>query len=361
MEFIGSMYQEIAQKLLSAPKKWLVTGAAGFIGSHLVERLLRLNQTVVGLDNFATGFKSNIERVLTGVSSQQKEAFTFIEGDIRNFDVCKKTAKNVDFILHQAALGSVPRSIEDPAATNDVNVGGFVNLVFAAKENKVSRFIYASSSSVYGDNQDKIKVEERAGTPLSPYAVSKKANELYAATFSAHYSLSLIGLRYFNVFGPRQNPHGVYAAVIPRWISNLIHAQKCTIYGDGETSRDFCYIENVVQANILAVGAKSPNPLAVCHDVYNVACGESTSLNALYKLISKDIIEIYGSINNPEPSYCPFRPGDIKHSLADCSKAKENLGYHPPVGVKEGIKRTVESHYSSSSSSKLSSSSSSSS
>ena len=312
----------------SAPSQtWLVTGAAGFIGSHLVEALLGAGQRVVGLDNFATGHRSNLDLVTQGAGDR----FRFVEGDIRDLDTVREAVRDADVVLHQAALGSVPRSLADPLATDSVNVHGFVTVAWAAKEAGIQRMVYASSSSVYGDHPALPKVESEIGQPLSPYAVSKRTNELYADTFSRHYGMQIVGLRYFNVFGPRQDPAGPYAAVIPKWFDALVDGDRCTINGDGETSRDFCYVANVVQANLRA--ALSPD----ARGVYNVAYGEQTTLNELHDAI-RDLV----ATRTPEaarltPVYADFRAGDIRHSLADVSRARHDLGYDPTHDVSAGL------------------------
>jgi UDP-N-acetylglucosamine 4-epimerase len=345
-----NQYEITKQTLLNSPKTWLITGVAGFIGSNLLEALLKLNQRVVGLDNFLTGHISNLEEVKSLVSPGQWSNFTFIEGDIRELATCNKACSGVNIVLHEAALGSVPRSIENPIATNENNLVGFLNMIVAAKDNQVKRFVYASSSSVYGDHPDLPKVEEKVGCPLSPYAVTKKVNEIYADVFARAYNFQTIGLRYFNVFGPRQDPNGPYAAVIPRWFAALREGKEVNIYGDGETSRDFCFVENVVQANILAACTDNPNAL---NQVFNIAYGGRTTLNELFILI-RDIVFSSGSVSdapvfNHQPSamnhelispiYKDFRPGDIRHSLADISKAKSLLGYEPQYSVKDGLEK----------------------
>ncbi|EJL6282467.1 Vi polysaccharide biosynthesis UDP-N-acetylglucosaminuronic acid C-4 epimerase TviC, partial [Vibrio cholerae] len=317
-------YQQIQQELVESPKTWLVTGVAGFIGSNLLEKLLKLNQIVVGLDNFATGYQHNLDEVKSLVTEAQWQRFTFIEGDIRDSQTCQQVVKGVDYVLHQAALGSVPRSIADPLTTNAVNITGFLNMLEAAKEAKVSSFTYAASSSTYGDHPALPKVEENIGNPLSPYAVTKYVNELYASVYARTYDFKTIGLRYFNVFGCRQDPNGAYAAVIPKWTAAMIQGDKVYINGDGETSRDFCYIANTVQMNILAATASEEAK----NKVYNVAVGDRTTLNDLFSAIN------FGLLNNAinfslEPIYRDFRAGDVRHSQADISKAKELLGYSP--------------------------------
>jgi UDP-N-acetylglucosamine 4-epimerase len=316
---------------------WLVTGAAGFIGSNLVEALLNYNQRVVGLDNFLTGHQRNIESITSNLSSLQKENFHFVESDITNIDDCKNITSNIDYVLHQAAVGSVPRSIEKPLLSHENNINGFLNILIACKENKVKNLVYAASSSTYGDNEQLPKVENIIGNPLSPYAVTKYVNELYAGVFSKVYGLNTVGLRYFNVFGRRQDPHGSYAAVIPRWINAMMHNEEIAIFGDGLTSRDFCYIDNVIEANILAALASKPSAL---NTVYNVAKGDSTSLNNLFTLI-KDNLMHHQIHYTKEPFYAPFRDGDIRHSMADISKSKRELGYDPRFAINKGIKETV--------------------
>lgn len=322
-------YDLIKKHLTEKQYVWLVTGAAGFIGSNLVETLLNLNQKVIGLDDFSTGYQKNIDDIILCVG-QQKSNFTFMNTDIRNFEKCKEAVKNVDFVLHQAALGSVPRSIKEPLLTNSSNVDGFLNMFVAAKDAKIKRFVYASSSSVYGDSPTLPKVETDLGNPLSPYAASKMTDELYAKTFANCYDLEIIGLRYFNVFGKRQDPNGAYAAVIPKWINSLMNKQETYIYGDGETSRDFCYIDNVVQANILS--ALTDNVEAI-NQAYNIAVGERITLNELFQIISDLLPKEY----RKKPIYQDFRKGDIPHSLADITKAKKQLNYHPTHSVKQGL------------------------
>lgn len=326
-------YEELLQELQESPKTWLVTGVAGFIGSNLLETLLRLNQKVVGLDNFSTGYQKNLDEVKQVVNNEQWDRFNFIEGDIRNFEDCVTAVKNVNYVLHQAALGSVPRSIEDPLTTNAANITGFINMLNAAKIEDVESFTYAASSSTYGDHPALPKKEENIGKPLSPYAVTKYVNELYAEVFSKTYNFKSIGLRYFNVFGKRQDPNGAYAAVIPKWTASIIKNEDVWINGDGETSRDFCFIENTIQANLLAACA----PDEVKDNVFNVAVGDRTTLNELYFNIQNTLQE-YGIENLKKPQYRDFRPGDVRHSQADISKIKNLLGYQPSKRVGEGIK-----------------------
>jgi UDP-N-acetylglucosamine 4-epimerase len=326
-------YEKVKAELTEAPKTWLITGVAGFIGSNLLETLLRLDQVVVGLDNFATGHQYNLDEVASEVTSEQWSRFSFIEGDIRNADDCVLAVKNVDYVLHQAALGSVPRSIIDPATTNAVNITGFLNILIASRDEKVSSFTYAASSSTYGDHPDLPKVEEKIGNPLSPYAVTKYVNELYADVFARTYGFKSIGLRYFNVFGKRQDPEGAYAAVIPKWTASMINGEEVFINGDGETSRDFCFIANTVQMNILAATASEDSKNAV----YNVAVGGRTTLNTLFEAIKAGLKDNDVSVSML-PTYRDFRAGDVRHSQADISKAKKALGYVPEVEIFDGIR-----------------------
>ena len=314
----------------------LVTGGAGFIGSNLLEPLLHLNQTVVGIDSFATGHQHNLDEVQSQVSDEQWANFTFIKGDIRNFDDCQKAVKGADYILHQAALGSVPRSIADPILTNSANITGFVNMLTAAKEEQVSTFVYAASSSTYGDHPALPKVEENIGKPLSPYAVTKYVNELYADVFNKTYGLNATGLRYFNVFGKRQDPDGAYAAVIPKWTAAMIANKDLFINGDGETSRDFCFVENAVQANILAATADEVGK----NQVYNVALGDRTSLNTLFNSL-KVALKANGVNYEKSSIYRDFRAGDVLHSQADISKARNLLGFEPEFKIQQGIDKAM--------------------
>ncbi|MBH0093515.1 NAD-dependent epimerase/dehydratase family protein [Pseudoalteromonas sp. SCQQ13] len=333
-------YEQIKIELLASPKTWLVTGVAGFIGSNLLEHLLKLNQKVVGLDNFATGHQHNLDEVKGLVTAEQWQGFSFIEGDIRNYQDCETALANngegVDYVLHQAALGSVPRSIADPVTTNAANITGFLNMLQAAKEANVKSFTYAASSSTYGDHPALPKVEENIGNPLSPYAVTKYVNELYAGVYAKTYGFKTIGLRYFNVFGQRQDPNGAYAAVIPKWTADLIKGEDVFINGDGETSRDFCFIENTVQMNILAATAEDEAK----DNVYNVAVGDRTTLNDLYKAIQLALKE-HDINTTQEPVYRDFRAGDVRHSQADISKSIQNLGYSPTHKVFEGISKAM--------------------
>jgi UDP-N-acetylglucosamine/UDP-N-acetylgalactosamine 4-epimerase len=327
------------QDLLRAePRAWLVTGAAGFIGSSLVEHLLRLGQTVVGLDNFATGHAHNLDDVRAVVGGEAWQRFRFIEGDIGDLQACRAACEDVDYVLHQAALGSVPRSLENPVATNQANVTGFVHMLVAARDAGVRRFVYAASSSTYGDHPGLPKLEDRIGRPLSPYAVTKYVNELYADVFGRCYGVQTVGLRYFNVFGRRQDPEGAYAAVIPRWVGQLLRGERCRIHGDGETSRDFCYIDNVVQANLLA--ATVPGEDAV-GEVYNVAVGDRTTLNQLYRGIRDRLARFRPDLADVEPDYGPFRKGDVRHSQADVNKARTRLGYQPTHTVEQGLEEAI--------------------
>ena len=327
-------YYELQRDLASAPKTWLVTGVAGFIGSHLLEKLILLEQRVVGLDNFSTGYSRNLEEVRVNVGSSRFARFRFIEGDVRDIGICKAALAGVDYVLHQAALGSVPRSIDDPISTNSVNIDGFLNMMVCARDAGVKRFVYAASSSAYGDHPELPKRENIIGKPLSPYALTKYVNELYADVFARTYNLSSIGLRYFNVFGPRQDPGGPYAAVIPRWTAAAIRDEDIWINGDGETSRDFCYIDNAIQANLLA--ATTPTIDAV-NQVYNVAAGERTTLNELFEYIRAALALRFGHMTSKRPRFRDFRQGDVQHSLADISRAKDYLRYEPTHFVREGI------------------------
>lgn len=330
-------YEQLFARLPTEPKTWLVTGVAGFIGSNLLEALLKLDQTVVGLDNFATGFQHNLDEVQTLVTPQQWARFTFIQGDIRNIEDCKRACEGVDYVLHQAALGSVPRSLADPVTTNSANITGFLNMLVAAKDANggkgVASFTYAASSSTYGDHPALPKVEENIGKPLSPYAVTKYVNELYADVFGKCYGFNTIGLRYFNVFGKRQNPNGAYAAVIPKWVSSLLKGETVYINGDGETSRDFSYIENAIQANLLAATSR---PEARNH-VYNMAVGDRTTLKQLFGLIRDNLVP-HGVTPTVQPEHRDFRAGDVRHSLADTSKANRLLGYVPTHRIADGVK-----------------------
>ena len=335
-------YRDLQVKLLAEPQTWLVTGVAGFIGSNLLEALLKLNQRVVGLDNFSTGHQRNIDAVKDAVTPQQWSNFHMVNGDICQLEDCRSamafiptsgTATPVDYVLHQAALGSVPRSVADPITTNRNNVDGHLNMLVAARDARVKNFVYAASSSTYGDHAELPKVEERIGKPLSPYAVTKLVNELYADVFARTYGLKSVGLRYFNVFGRRQDPNGAYAAVIPKWIGTMIQNGTVYINGDGETSRDFCYIDNVVQANLLAATASNE---AVNH-VYNIAVGDRTTLNEIYGYLKEKLSPSFVHLQDARPIYQEFRTGDVRHSLASIEKAQRLLGYTPTHRVHEGL------------------------
>ncbi|MDN3433911.1 NAD-dependent epimerase/dehydratase family protein [Pseudoalteromonas sp. APC 3356] len=331
-----SQFEIVKAELLTSPKTWLVTGVAGFIGSNLLETLLKLNQKVIGLDNFATGHQHNLDEVKNIVTEVQWSNFTFHNGDIRNYSDCEAAVKGADYILHQAALGSVPRSIADPIMTNSANITGFLNMLQAAKEQNVKSFTYAASSSTYGDHPALPKLEENIGNPLSPYAVTKYVNELYAAVFAKTYGFKSIGLRYFNVFGQRQDPNGAYAAVIPKWTASMIQGEDVFINGDGETSRDFCFIENTVQMNILAATAAEEAK----DEVYNVAVGDRTTLNELYNAIKVSLNE-NSTLVKGELIYRDFRAGDVRHSQADITKAKSSLGYEPQYNINDGISKAI--------------------
>lgn len=340
-----TLYQQLLQTLPAAPKTWLVTGVAGFIGSNLLEALLKLDQRVVGLDNFATGYQHNLDEVQSLVTPAQWANFQFIQGDIRNLEDCQRamffrhfreggnpSSIPVDYVLHQAALGSVPRSLADPITTNSANITGFLNMLVAARDAQVKSFTYAASSSTYGDHPALPKVEDNIGKPLSPYAVTKYVNELYADVFSKCYGFHTIGLRYFNVFGPRQNPNGAYAAVIPKWVSSLLKGETVFINGDGETSRDFSFIQNAIQANLLAATSSDE----ARNQVYNMAVGDRTTLKQLFALV-RDNLVTFGVPASAEPEYRDFRAGDVRHSLADTSKAQRLLGYEPTHRIADGI------------------------
>ena len=331
-------FTDVQAHLREKPYHWLVTGAAGFIGSNLVEQLLKLNQRVTGLDNFATGHQHNLDEVRELVGSKAWQNFTFIDGDIRKLDDCARACAGIDYVLHQAALGSVSRSIADPITTNDTNVTGFLNMITAARDAKTRRFVYAASSSTYGDHPALPKVESQIGNPLSPYAVTKYVNELFADVFARCYGTEAVGLRYFNVFGPRQDPHGAYAAVIPQWIAALIENRPLFINGDGETSRDFCFIDNVVQANILA----AMSPATAANEVYNVALNERTSLNELHQMMCRLLSPRFPHVSGHKPQFKDFRAGDVRHSQADISKAETLLGFAPTHRIGEGLKQAME-------------------
>lgn len=333
-----SRYENVKETLKETPKTWLVTGVAGFIGSNLLETLLKLDQTVVGLDNFATGHQHNLDEVQNAVDAEQWQRFTMIRGDIRNLEDCQQATKGVDYVLHQAALGSVPRSIEDPITTNQANLDGFLNMLVASRDAKVDSFTYAASSSTYGDHPDLPKVEDKIGKPLSPYAVTKVVNELYSDVFAKTYGFKVIGLRYFNIFGKRQDPNGAYAAVIPKWIAALMNNETIFINGDGETSRDFCYIENTIQANILSATASEEAK----NEVYNVAVGGRTTLNDLFSAIKDGLTQVNPALKDVEASYRDFRAGDVRHSQADVSKAERLLGYQASHTISEGLEEALD-------------------
>ncbi|MDE7371632.1 MAG: Vi polysaccharide biosynthesis UDP-N-acetylglucosaminuronic acid C-4 epimerase TviC [Desulfovibrio sp.] len=326
-------YEHLRNRLAAAPSRWLITGVAGFIGSNLLEQLLDLGQTVTGLDNFLTGYQKNLDMVHASVGDEAWARFTFIEGDIRDLDTCRRACEGTAHVLHEAALGSVPRSIDDPLLTNGCNIDGFLNMLVAARDARVRSFVYAASSSTYGDSPELPKVEDRIGRPLSPYAVTKYVDELYADVFGRCYGFASIGLRYFNVFGQRQDPYGAYAAVIPQWFASLIKGDTVYINGDGETSRDFCYIDNVVEANLLA----SLAPEDAQNRIYNVAFGERTTLNELFALIRDEVVRHKPGAATAEPVHRDFRAGDVRHSLADISRARTLLGYDPRYDVRQGL------------------------
>lgn len=332
-------YELARQDLLAHPRGWLITGVAGFIGSNLAECLLRLDQRVTGLDNFATGKRANLEEVQNAVQPEQWSRFTFLEGDICDPRACLHACTGVQCVLHQAALGSVPESIDDPVRTNRSNVSGFLNVLVAARDRGVKRFVYAASSATYGDEASVPQVEDKIGRPLSPYAVSKYANELYANVFGRCYGMETIGLRYFNVFGPRQDPQGAYAAVIPRWISAMIRNEVVLVNGDGETSRDFCYVEDVTQANVLAATTSRPEAL---NQVYNVGLNARTTLNELLGLLRQALRAHYPHLQSFKPIYGPFRPGDVRESQADIGKAGALLGYRPAYTVQAGLEAALD-------------------
>ena len=343
-------YEQLQEEITHNQYTWLVTGAAGFIGSNLVEKLLTLNQKVIGLDNFETGYQHNLDQAVEDAITQHPplergrdgvgvKNFTFIKGDIRELKDCQKACKKVDYVLHQAALGSVPRSIEDPIRTNKANIDGFLNMLVAARDAKVKRFVYAASSSTYGDHPDLPKVEDKIGNPLSPYAVTKLVNELYAQVFAKTYNFNTIGLRYFNIFGKRQDPNGAYAAVIPKWVSSIIKGEDVFINGDGKTSRDFCYIENTIQMNLLS--ATTENQEAT-NQVYNTALNDRTSLNQLYQMIEDRLIDRVAALEKKEPIYRNFRAGDVRHSQADISKSQSLIGYQPSHSIAKGLDEAMD-------------------
>lgn len=329
-------FQRVQSELRAHPRKWLVTGCAGFIGSNLLESLLKLDQVVVGVDNFATGYQHNLDEVRDTVSAAQWARFRFIKGDIRDIGACREAVGGASHVLHQAALGSVPRSIENPIATNDTNISGFLNMLVASRDAGIESFVYAASSSTYGDHPGLPKVEDRIGKPLSPYAVTKYVNELYAEVFARCYGFRTIGLRYFNVFGKRQDPDGAYAAVIPKWIASMISGRQVTINGNGSTSRDFCFVENAIQANLLAATAPEDQK----NQVYNVAVSDVTTLNQLFEYL-KSILHANGIEVTREPAHADFRRGDVMHSQADISKATRQLGYVPEYRIYAGLEAAM--------------------
>lgn len=327
-------YGQVCESMSHKPKVWLITGVAGFIGSNLLETLLKLNQHVIGLDNFATGYQHNLDEVKASVAEEQWARFKFINGDVRKLSDCQQACVGVDYVLHQAALGSVPRSLEDPISTSTTNIDGFLNMLVAARDAAVKNFVYAASSSTYGDSPGLPKIEEVIGKPLSPYAVTKYVNEIYADVFARNYGFNATGLRYFNVFGKRQDPNGAYAAVIPKWTASMIEGREVFINGDGESSRDFCFVDNAVQANILAASTENASAR---NQVYNVAFGGRTSLNLLFQILKKELAE--NAVNYTlEPQYRGFRSGDVRHSQADIGKIEKYLGYKPYFDIHAGVK-----------------------
>lgn len=335
---ISALYRQLREHLRSAPRVWVVTGVAGFIGSNLLQELLALGQTVVGVDNYSTGHRANLDEVL-GSPLESSANFRMVEGDIRDLETCRTACEGADYVLHHAALGSVPWSMDDPLRTNAVNVDGFINMLVAAKDARVKRFVYASSSAVYGDVSDYPQIEESLGRPLSPYAASKSINETYALAFQMSYGLQSIGLRYFNVFGRRQDPAGAYAAVIPRWIATLLRGERCRIFGDGETTRDFCYIANVIQANLLAA---TVNDVGATGQAYNVACAESVTLNQLFQMMRDRLALDDIRFAFAQPQHDPFRPGDIRFSCASIEKARRMLSFSPTHGVAQGLEEALD-------------------
>jgi UDP-N-acetylglucosamine 4-epimerase len=333
-----SAIESVKRELQGRPRRWLVTGSAGFIGSHLVETLLGLGQTVTSLDNFATGHRANLDEVAARIGTAQWRRHRFVEGDIRDLSACREATRDVDVVLHEAALGSVPRSIADPVSTNAVNVDGFDNMLVASRDAGVARFVYAASSSTYGDHPGLPKVEDCIGRPLSPYAVTKLVNELYADVFGRCYGLATIGLRYFNVFGSRQDPQGAYAAVIPCWVRDLLLGEAPTINGDGETSRDFCHVANAVQANLLAAAATDPQAV---NQIYNVALDQRTTLNELFALLRDALAVHVPEVAHLRPVHGEFREGDVRHSQADIGKARRLLGYAPGYTLAEGLRAAM--------------------
>ncbi len=335
---ISAPYRRLREQLGSDPKVWVITGVAGFIGSNLLQELLALGQTVVGVDNFSTGHRGNLDDVLSG-PLEGVAHFRMMEGDIRELETCRTACEGADYVLHHAALGSVPWSMDDPLRTNSVNVDGFINMLVAAKDAGIKRFVYASSSAVYGDTPEQPQIEYRLGRPLSPYAASKSINETYALAFQTSYGLQAIGLRYFNVFGRRQDPAGAYAAVIPRWIASLLRGEHCRIFGDGETTRDFCYIANVIQANLLAATTRDPEATG---EAYNVACAESITLNQLFHMIRDSLGLRDPRFSKALPQYDPFRQGDIRFSRASIEKARRMLSFSPTHNVAQGLSEALD-------------------
>ena len=336
-------YKKLQKDLKNNQNTWLVTGVAGFIGSNLLEKLLILNQKVVGLDNFDTGYQHNIDQAIEDANKftnkDLSNNFKFINGDIRKLEDCKKACSGVNYVLHQAALGSVPRSIEDPIITNRANIDGFLNMLVASKDENVKRFVYAASSATYGDHPDLPKVEDKIGNPLSPYAVTKVVNEIYAKVFARNYEFKTIGLRYFNIFGKRQDPNGAYAAVIPKWVSSIINKEDVFINGDGETSRDFCYIDNTVQMNLIAATTEKEEAI---DQVYNVALNDRTNLNKLHKMIEERLVERISGLKKKKPIYRDFRSGDVRHSEANIDKAQKLLDYQPQFKISEGLDEAMD-------------------
>ena len=341
-------YTQLIEHLKVNQYKWLITGVSGFIGSNLLEALLKLNQKVIGLDSFITGSKQNLSEVEGIIGSAQWSQFRFIEGDIRDLETCNNATEGVNFVLHQAALGSVPRSLENPIGSNEANISGFLNMLWSSKNSKVDSFTYAASSSTYGDHTSLPKVEDQIGKPLSPYAVTKYVNELYADVFKTSYDFNSIGLRYFNVFGKRQDPNGAYAAVIPKWIGSMVTGDDVFINGDGETSRDFCFIDNVVQANLLAAlsGRIAFNGISAkkeaTNQIYNIAVGGRTTLNDVYQILRDNLSKHFSHLEGSLPVYRDFRAGDVRHSQADITKAKTLLGYNPSHTAKEGLNEAMD-------------------
>jgi UDP-N-acetylglucosamine 4-epimerase len=332
-------FQELKEALSVAPAAWLVTGAAGFIGSNLLEALLRLGQSVTGVDNLSTGRAENLAQVQAAVGPALWKKFTWMQGDLRDAALCRRATRGADYVLHEAALGSVPRSLEDPLRTHDSNVNGFVNILSAARLSGVKRFVFASSASVYGDSTALPHKENRIGRSLSPYAVSKRVNELYADVFAKCYGMESIGLRYFSVFGPRQTPDGPYAAVIPKWIAAMIQNEPVCINGDGSASRDFCYVANVVQANFLAAATQNRQAL---NQQFNIAVGAQTTLLELFEMLRGRLAPGHPHLRDLQPRHASFRPGDMLHSRADIGKARRLLGYKPSHNLQQGLDEALE-------------------